>query len=169
MSVIANTTIISNFAAAGQIELLQTLWSRLYISTQVYDEIQAGLLYGYTFYAHIVEQIFPFSETGWLYLTALQSSQEFQLYGELLSRLHSGEASCLSIAHRRQWTFLSDDRTARQVSAELNVPFSGSLGILLALVRWGVLPLTKADTVLKQMIQSGYYSPVTSLSQILSE
>ena len=49
MSVIANTTIISNFAAVGKLELLHTLWSIVYISDQVYNEIQDGLLQGYSY------------------------------------------------------------------------------------------------------------------------
>ena len=97
MSVIANTTIISNFAAVGQLELLHALWSIVYIPDQVYNEIRNGLLQGYSFYADIDQLIYPFSGTGWLHLTALQSPDEFRLFGELLSVLHSGEAACLSI------------------------------------------------------------------------
>ncbi|MEA3397983.1 MAG: hypothetical protein U9R05_11020 [Chloroflexota bacterium] len=168
MPVIANTTIISNFAASGRVELLHTLWNILYIPEQVYDEIQAGLLLGYDFYADIHSLIYPFSENGWLYLTSLHSSDEFRLFGELTSTLHSGEAACLSIAAHRQWTFLSDDKAARRAGASLNIPVSGTLGVLLALVKHGQLALTEADTMLIRMIQAGYFSPVFSLREILS-
>lgn len=169
MSVIANTTVISNFAGIGQLELLRTLWDTLYISDQVYAEIHDGLLHGYDFYAGIEQLVFPFSETGWLYLTALRSPEEFRLFGDLLSTLHSGEASCLSIAFHRQWTLLSDDRAARQVGARMQVPVSGTVGTLLSLVTRRLLPLDKADAVLSHMIRRGYYSPVTSLNEILQD
>lgn len=43
MKTIANTTILSNFAAVGRLDLLQALHGRLYIPIQVYEEVLAGL------------------------------------------------------------------------------------------------------------------------------
>jgi predicted nucleic acid-binding protein len=167
MSSIANTTIISNFAAVDQLELLHTQFGKLYISDQVYEEIQIGLLQGYSFYRNIDKHIYPFTPTGWLYLTALNSSDEFQTFGRLLGNLHSGEASCLSIAYHRGWTFLSDDQAARKAGSALDISISGTLGILLSLIKGNLLSLVDADAVLNQMVQTGYYSPVTSLSEIV--
>ena len=167
MSVIVNTTILSNFATVGQLGLLHALWSIVYIPGQVYDEIQNGLLQGYSFYADIDQLVYPFSETGWLHLTALQSPDEFRLFGELLSVLHSGEAACLSIAAHRGWTLFSDDKAARKASESLKVSVSGTLGVLLALVKQSQLALTEADEILARMIQIGYYSPCASLNEIL--
>lgn len=167
MAVITNTTLISNFASVGRLELLHQLWEKLYFSDQVFDEIQAGLKQGYTFYSDIEQIIFPFSSTGWLHLTALNTPDEFRLFGQLLKTLHSGEAACLAIAYYRHWTFLSDDKAARRASATLNVPVSGTIGVLLALVQRDCLVLAEADRLLQQMIQTGYHSPVTSLNEIL--
>ncbi len=49
MNVIANTTIISNFAAMGRLDILRDLLGQLYITTDVYAEIQDGLIEGYDF------------------------------------------------------------------------------------------------------------------------
>ncbi len=76
MDVISNTTVISNFAAIERIELLNRRFKKLYISEQVFEEIQAGLLQGYSFYAELDKQIFPFSENGWLHLTSLNEADE---------------------------------------------------------------------------------------------
>jgi predicted nucleic acid-binding protein len=43
MRVIVNTTVISNFASIGQLDVLRQLYGSLAMSTDVYDEIQAGL------------------------------------------------------------------------------------------------------------------------------
>ena len=131
--------------------------------------MQAGLLQGYTFYSGIEQHIYPFSQTGWLHLTACHTPEEFRTFGQLLTTLHGGEASCLAIASHRQWTFLSDDKAARKASQMLNVPLSGTLGILLALVKQGHLPLSEADTILRQMVQAGYRSPIASLADILKD
>jgi len=166
MFVIANTSTISNFATVEKLELLRARFETLYISEQVFDEIQDGLTQGYDFYTDLKQQIFPFSETGWLHLMTLNTIDELMTFNQLLSKLHTGEASCLSIAYHRQWLFLSDDKAARQQSHALNVPISGTLGILLSLVKQKKLSLIEADTVLQQMIDKGYYSPVTSLREI---
>ncbi len=42
MTVIANTTIISNFASVGRLDILKDLLGQLYITTEVYAEIQEG-------------------------------------------------------------------------------------------------------------------------------
>ncbi|EDN68386.1 conserved hypothetical protein [Beggiatoa sp. PS] len=166
MFVIANTSTISNFATVEKLELLRARFETLYISEQVFDEIQEGLTQGYDFYRNLKQHIFPFSETGWLHLITLNTIDELMTFNQLLSKLHTGEASCLSIAYHRQWLFLSDDKAARQQSHALNVPISGTLGILLTLVKQQKLSLIEADTVLQQMIDKGYYSPVTSLGEI---
>lgn len=169
MAVITNTTLISNFASVGQLELLHQLWGKLYLSEQVFNEIQTGLIQGYTFYAGIDQLIFPFSKSGWLHLTALNNPDEFQLFGQLLATLHNGEASCLAIAYHRHWTFLSDDKAARKGSASLNVPVSGTVGVLLSLVKRNQLASSEADAILQQMVQLGYRSPIASLNEILSK
>jgi len=169
MNIIVNTTVISNYCSVGQLQLLPLLWERLYISDQVWTEIQTGFAQGYHFYAGIEQIIFPFVDKGWLHLTALNLPEEFRLFGQLLTTLHDGEASSIAIAHYREWTFLSDDKAARTACTQLNVPVSGTIGILLSLVKHNHLNSVQADGILQQMIEMGYRSPVHSLSQILQK
>jgi predicted nucleic acid-binding protein len=109
MSVITNTTVISNFASIGQLDVLRRLYGTLAISTEVYDEIQAGLEEGYRFYEGIEQLIAPFAEDGWIELTSMTDEQELHDFHELPARLHRGEASSLAIARQRRWLFLTDD------------------------------------------------------------
>ncbi len=95
MSIISNTAVISNFAATDQLELLQRLFGSLYLSTQVYDEIQNGLEEGYLFYSGIERWIHPFHEDGWLRLIGVSDEAEIGLLHQLPVGLHAGEASCL--------------------------------------------------------------------------
>ena len=167
MTVIANTTLISNFAGVGKLDLLRLCWHSLYIPEQVYAEIQDGQLQGYAFYDQIEREIAPFDDDGWLLLTSLQGVGEFRLFGELLGNLHHGEAACLAIAAMRKWIFLSDDFSARHAAANLQVPVSGTLGVLLSLVKRGELNLEVGDGILQAMLQKGYYAPVHSLAELL--
>ena len=62
---------------------------------------------------------------------------------------------------------LTDDRDARELARHLQVPLSGTLGVLTRLVDIEHLSLEEADSLLLRMIASGYRSPVTSLRDII--
>jgi len=167
MAVISNTTVISNFSSVDQIGLLNRLFNKLYITSQVFDEIRAGFLQGYDFYHNIESIINPFSDNGWLHLTSLYTPSEFQTFGKLLSNLHNGEASCLSVAFHRGWMFLSDDKAARNAATKIGVEISGTLGVLLSSVKKHIITLDEGNSMLQTMIGNGYHSPISSLDDIL--
>lgn len=167
MKAIANTTILSNFAAVGRLDVLRHLLDELYISTDVYAEIQDGLAEGFRFYAGLNEQIYPFAPDGWLRLTSPEGDEELRLLNRFPASLHRGEASCLAIAAHRGWAFLTDDAHARKAAQELNVTLSGTLGLLVQAVKASVFSLDEADALLNQMVQAGYHSPFASLAELL--
>jgi predicted nucleic acid-binding protein len=169
MSVIVNTTVLSNFASIDQLVLLRQLFTTLHLSTHVYEEIQRGLDEGYQFYAGIDQHIAPFVPDGWLRLTSLTGDHELQLFGALPPRLHRGEASCLALAQHRDWTFLTDDRAARTEAARLSIPVSGSIGCLVLAVDRGIVALEQANTWLGLMMAHGYRSPVVDLTPLLTK
>jgi predicted nucleic acid-binding protein len=168
MRVISNTTVLSNFAAIGQLQLLQALYTSLHISTDVYAEMQAGLEEGYRFYAGMETDIYPLSETGWIQMTGVTGEEELRLLSELPRRLHRGEASCLAIAKHRAWILLTDDLAARNEAARLGVPVSGSIGCLVLGVERQVCSLEQANSWLTDMRQHHYWSPVTDLTPLLT-
>ncbi|GAB4498379.1 MAG: hypothetical protein OHK0052_11660 [Anaerolineales bacterium] len=64
---VSNTTVISNFAAIGRLNLMQRALGTCYLPEQVYAEIQTGYLQGYLFYKEIEQMITPFVPNGWLH------------------------------------------------------------------------------------------------------
>ena len=167
MSVITNTTVLSNFASIDQLDLLHRLYGTLYMSTEVYEEIQTGLEEGYQFYGGIDTLVFPLAEDGWIQLTSMADAHELRLFGTLPARLHRGEASCLAIAHQRGWLLLTDDRDARDAARQMGIRVSGSVGSLVLAIERSLCTLQQANTWLQAMIQQGYYSPVTDLAALL--
>jgi predicted nucleic acid-binding protein len=167
MKVIVNTTVISNFAAVGRLTVLRELLGEVYLSTDVYAEIQDGLAEGHTFYSGIEVHISPLTPTGWLRLTALEGDDELRLFSRLPESLHRGEASSLAIAAQRGWAFLTDDARARQAGRELQVTISGTLGVLIQSVKLGTLSLIEANTLLDHMLRAGYHAPYTHLAELL--
>ena len=168
MSVIANTTVISNFASIGQLELLRQLYTTLHISIEVYAEVQEGIDEGYSFYAGIGPVLHPFSDSGWIHLTSVTGHEELRLFGTMPAHLHPGEASCIAISHSRGWQFLTDDLAARKYARSLGVQVSGTLGCLVLAVERSLCGLNQANVWLAQMIQHGFRSPVLDLAQLLS-
>ncbi|MBI3764187.1 MAG: DUF3368 domain-containing protein [Chloroflexi bacterium] len=169
MSIIANTTVISNFASIGQLDLLRRLFERLVVSAEVHEEIKAGLEEGYEFYAGIETILKPFAEQGWIELATMTGEAELRLFGSVPPKLHRGEASSIAIAKERGWLFLSDDAAARKYATELNVEISGTLGCLTLAVERQLMSLEQANIWLHRMIEQGYRSPVADLSELLSK
>jgi len=167
MSVISNTTVISNFASIGQLDVLRRLFDSLAISTEVYHEIEVGLEEGYRFYEGIDQVMSPFSNGGWIELTSMADDQELRSFHEMPARLHRGESSCLAIARHRHWLLLTDDRDARQEAMRQGIRVSGSIGCLVLAVDHGICSLSQANIWLDEMIKQGYHSPVTDLTPFI--
>jgi predicted nucleic acid-binding protein len=168
MSIISNTTVLSNFAAINQLPLLQQLHPRLYVPTAVYDEIRRGLDEGYAFSQSILNQIYPFHDHGWIHLTSATGENELRYLGQLPPKIHAGEAECLAIAKERGWLLLTDDRAARKIARAEHIALSGTLGCLVLMVEQMICPLPGANHHLSEMIHQGYRSPITDLTTLLA-
>ncbi|MEJ2211994.1 MAG: DUF3368 domain-containing protein [Anaerolineae bacterium] len=167
MKILTNTTVVSNFAATGRLDLLKQIHGRLHIPNQVYEEILDGLEEGYEFYRAVEGQIYPLAESGWIELVSMSDEEEFRLFQSLPRRLHHGEAACLAIAHHRNWAFLSDDKRARKQARSMGIVVSGTLGVLSQAVKHHLLAVEEADELLGDMIARGYRSPFHTVKQFL--
>jgi predicted nucleic acid-binding protein len=164
---ISNTTVISNLAFTGSLELLQRLLDVVYISTEVYAEVQDGYAEGHLFYHGIEQHIVPFNDHGWMHLTGLYGDEELRLFHRLSTRFHRGEASSLAIAFSRSWVFLTDDAKARKAANDLGVEVSGTLGVWVQAVRAGFVTASAADSLLAKIIAHGFRSPRPTISELL--
>lgn len=151
-----DNTVLSNFALVNQIELLtMALGSQIATTPQVINE----------FYDGVARGRLPETKLDWLEIINLENEEE-KLFQELLIRVNAGEAACLSVASQRNGRILTDDRDARKLAAQLIIPVSGTLGILLRLVQIGAITLSEANEILGQMISKGYRSPVQKLEEL---
>jgi predicted nucleic acid-binding protein len=164
-TIIFDATILSNFARIGQTSWLERVYaSRACTTLMVAEEIRQGVEAGYRALDSIERALRP---AGWLPVVGPETTEEQILYLDLLSSLGSGEASCLAIAKMRDMVLATDDRAARQKAAEQGVRVTGTLGILIRLVRDGHLSLPEANGCLAEMVQQGYRSPVEQLDEFL--
>ena len=162
------TTVLSNLAAVGRLDLLEKRYRTVGFTTvEVSDELRRGLQAGYGYLENVLQQIQSISPSGWLRIVAPESPAEHQLRGEFDLLLDPGEASCLALAISRGLILVTDDLAARQLAQERDVPLTGTVGILLALVCDRVLSLTEANAILAQMIERRYRSPVDRLDEVI--
>jgi predicted nucleic acid-binding protein len=156
MILILDNTVLSNFAVVKRLDLLVTaLGTQLSAPTLVLVEFQRGMA---------LERV-PVSSLGFLQELVLQP-EEIPLYEEFLEHLNAGESACLAIAYHRHGRVLTDDRDARKIAAQRQIPISGTLGIWQRLLTQKQITLQEADSYLQQMIVHGYRSPVSTLADL---
>ena len=165
---IFDTTVLSDLAVVGRLDLLEKRYRKMAATTvEVSDELRRGFQAGYGYLEDALQQIQAISPGGWLRIVAPESELEHQLRGEFDLLLDPGEASCLALAISRGLILVTDDLAARQLAQERGVPLTGTVGILLALVRDRVLSLTEANGILAKMIERRYRSPVDRLDELI--
>jgi len=107
----------------------------------------------------------PVCDWSWLSLVKLTEAERRRAI-ELERHLQAGEAACLAVVESRGGLILTDDSAARRLALGLNLETSGTLGVLVKLVRRKVLTLSEGDVLLTEMIARGYRSPQRSLREI---
>lgn len=160
--VIFDTMVISNFAKAGQLELLREMYpANACCSGFVVAEVLRGFRQGH----NDLEQLVRHLSEGWPHQEDLSTSFERQLYARISVSLGDGESACLALAAERGYVFACDDRLARSEAVRLGIPLTGTVGILIKAARSGVIDLKKSNAILKRMIADGFYSPVSRISK----
>jgi len=161
--IVFDTCVISNFALAGALGIMESLYrNKACITDFVSVEMLRGIQGGHARLSAIPKAV----QAGWLREIGLRTGKERELFETLSVSLGLGEASSIAVAKRRGLRFASDDRMARAEAARLNVPLTGTLGILAKAVRGGICELRTADAYLGKMIEAGFFSPVRSVREI---
>jgi predicted nucleic acid-binding protein len=165
---IFNTTALSNFAAVNRLDLLANRYrGRAFTTVEVGDELRRGLNAGYIYLEAAWQQLETINPAGWLRLSNPESAEEHRWRAEFGELLDPGEASCLALAISRQLTFVTGDLAARRLAQSHQMPLTGTVGILIALVRQASLPLDEANAILSIMIERRYRAPIDRLDDLI--
>lgn len=123
MFVVSDTSVISNLAIIGRLEILKNLHESVVIPKVV--RLELNELENPDAEAQILQGI----AEGWLEIAEL-TGEELE-YAETL-QLHAGEAHAITIAkHRKARLLCIDEKNGRAVAESLNIPTRGLLGFLL--------------------------------------
>ena len=86
MTLIADTTILSNFSFVQRPDLLRAdCLEDIVTTTQVMDEYQEG----------VEKRLVPQCDWHWLSILTLDTPEEVRLFDQLQQRLGAGESACL--------------------------------------------------------------------------
>lgn len=158
-----DTVSLSNFALADSLPLLvQRYGHNLIITTEVLDELIAGVSAGYSRLKTVVDLDYQ-----GVFTSTVMSAEERNTYARCIEQLGSGEASCLAVAASRACVVATDDRAARTACEAHDVRYTGTLGILKASCLDGQLSVQDADDLLATMVRQGFYSPIRRIRDIL--
>jgi len=153
--VLVDNTVLSNFAKVEKLHLLKEIFDKVCITSQVLEEFKFGIKRG----------VLPDTELKFQVLALKE--EEMELYESLRTRLGKGEASSIAVAKFRKMTLLTDDHDARKVANIMEIPVSGTIGVLTLCVKRGLLSKEQGNKILKNMILKGFYSPVESLDEVM--
>ncbi len=158
-----DTVVLSNFALSDSFDLLmQRYRHRLLVTEEVLDELASGVAAGYSSLQQIENRV----RSGQCRRTFLEL-EERVVFSELLQHLGAGEASCIAVASNRSGVVVTDDRVARLSCTDRKVRFTGTIGVLKAACVDGQIAVDDADAALEAMVRHGFYSPVSSIRDIL--
>ncbi len=158
--VVFDCCVISNFALAGALRVVEDLYPRRaaitsFVSAEVLHGIQAG-------HAEL-EAIVSAVRAGRLGIADIESNEERALFESLSVSLGLGEASSLAVARFRRRRFATDDAAARSEARKLGIDLTGTIGILRKAVELRISDSRTARAYLAKMVKRGFYSPINTL------
>jgi predicted nucleic acid-binding protein len=156
--ILIDNTVLSNFVLVGELSLLREYCKKKgAITGHVLAEFKRGIEKG----------LFNDVNLDWLHRLDLEGSEEQALFVNLSRRLGAGEASCLALAIHKKYDLLTDDMAVRKIALREGIRLSGSIGVLLDLIRIKRISLEIGNEILKGFIHYGYFSPVDRLDEFL--
>ena len=154
-----DNTALTNFALIDQLGLLSKyLRDKLVITQEVKDEFFNGIAAG---------KLSKNSNIEWVHMTSFKDQNEQNLFRRLCERFGKGESSILSIAINRKWKIITDDIDARKIAQREEIAVTGSIGLLVYLIKKGNIMLADGNNMLEKMIKAGYFSPINSLNKLI--
>ncbi|MBM4137331.1 MAG: DUF3368 domain-containing protein [Nitrospira sp.] len=156
--ILLDNTVLSNFALVGELVLLKEFCGDKGATTAyVFTEFERG----------VKEGLFIITELDWLKRLDFEDEKEKLLFANLSKRLGAGEASCLAVAIHKGHDLLSDDMAVRKIALRERIRLSGSIGVLIELIRMDRISLETGNEILRSFIKHGYFSPTDRLDDLL--
>lgn len=157
-----DTVSLSNFIFSEATSILEKRYKgKACITREVFNEISTGIS------AYPRLKIIDDLINNRVFSIVTLSKSEHSIFRELIGNLGRGEASCIATAKIRSLIVVTDDRAARSACIQKNIPMTGTIGILKAAVVDEQVTLSQANGIHQKMVDSGFYSPIRNLTDII--
>lgn len=134
MTIVSNTSPISNLAALGHLSLLEQVYGNIVIPQAVANEI-----------AEVARIYAEAATVPYLEWISIQPVTNRTIVEKLLSRLDEGEAEAIALAiELNAELLLMDEQLGRQVAKDYEVNITGLLGVLLEAKSKGIISEVKS-------------------------
>ena len=132
MTVVSDTSPITNLAAVNQLNLLQQLYGTIIIPEAVYSELTG---------TDIVPGTVEVQTLNWIVTGTVTNRNQVT---KLQQELDIGEAEAIGLAlELNADRLLIDERRGRKIASRFNIKFVGVLGILVIAKRQGLLQVVQ--------------------------
>ena len=120
MTTASNSTPLIALSKIGKIELLREYFGQIYIPKAVYEEVvvNGGFLYG-------AEEV---AKAEWIIVEDVGNALAIE---SLSLYLDAGESEAIVLAKEKDCLLIIDDGDGRKAARNMNVPITGTVGILL--------------------------------------
>ena len=152
--VVVNSTPLVAFWSIGRLDILRDLFGEIAIPPAVRGEFLS---------AERGERRKTLRESTWIQVIEIEHPNRVSVY----AGLDEGEAQVLVLAEEQDASLvLIDERKARRFAERLNLPLSGTLGVLLLAKEEKIIPAVAP--LLKEMQHAGLYLHEDLIEQVLN-
>lgn len=152
---VSNTTPIISLLKLDRLELLQKIYTQIYIPTAVFDEIEAGKAKGY--YKDL-------SEIDWINIIEIQDKQAVKYFLDL----DAGEAEAIVLATELNADLIIlDEKLGRFHAKHADLKVTGTIGILIKAKTVGLIE--KLEPLLNELIDKDVWISEKLKTEILKK
>jgi predicted nucleic acid-binding protein len=142
--VVCNTTPLVALFLLDQLELLERLYSSIFVPPTVRQEFLAGPLPR--------DRATVLEHASWIQVVQLESPRR----ADMLTDLDRGEAEVIALAEEKSADLvIMDERLGRKYVRLLGLPLTGTIGVLLRAKREGLIESVRP--LVQSLIGSGFY------------
>ena len=143
--VIVNSTPLIVLSNINHLDLLQKLYTEIYIPQAVYNEVTAKA-------DSACSQIK--SNSNWIHVCQIKNVSQKRMYQ---AKLHDGEVEVMILAqeNQNQDLVIIDDNSAKKTAKYLGLKVTGTLGVILKAKQQKLIPAVVP--LMNQITQNGFY------------
>ena len=146
MIVISDSTPLITFMKLGRLDLLHKMFSDVLIPQAVFQELTVNELYS--------DEAEMIKSSDYIKVVSVQNTEHVMIL-QRATGLDRGESEAIVYADETKANLLlMDEAAGRKVAQNMNLPISGSIGVLIKAFKTGLLSVDEAEDVFDKLKKS---------------